>query len=136
LKSKFTAACLAILMVATWFTVGCSMGFHAEKSTGPVTIQKRLANGDTYQLLRSNGELFVMRTDNRDSPSLEVGETFANILYFDQSDHVREFIKGEGYKPGPPPTKEQIAKQKSEEAHNGTVIWCGQGGGTVTTGTN
>ncbi len=116
--SKFTAACLAVLMLATWFTVGCSMGFHTEKSTGPVTVQKRLGSVE-YQLLRSNGDLIVMDIDSRAAPELEVGESFSSIVYFDLTAYRRSFVKGEGYKPAPPkppPTKQELAaKEKAEK---------------------
>lgn len=104
--TKFTAACLAVLMLATWFTVGCSMGFHVRKDTGPVTVQK-YTNHSAYQLLRPDGELIVMEMYNEGAPDLDIGDSFSNIEYYDQNDHQRIFVKGEGFKPAPEVVKSE-----------------------------
>lgn len=119
MKPKFTALtafCLMALMFATWFTVGCSMGFQAEKGTGAVVIQKELSHA-TYQLLRSNGDLIVMDIDSRGAPSLSVGDSFSNIVYVDLNAYSRGFVKGEGFKPAPPPpTEEELDAKAADEA--------------------
>lgn len=91
-----TSACLAAVMLATWFTVGCSMGFHTEKHTGPVTVQK-YTNHSAYQLLRPDGELIVMEMYYEGAPDLDIGDSFSDIVYVDNG-NKRVFVKAEGYR--------------------------------------
>lgn len=106
MKSKLTAACLAVMALASWFTVGCSVGNLYEKSTGPLTLQYV---GEKFQFTRANGEVVVMRFNDWDSPVFYVGDSFSNIVYTDDGKHVRNFVKAEGWVKGtawnnPPPT--------------------------------
>lgn len=124
ITSKFTAGCLAILALSTWFTVGCSMGFHAEKGTGPVTVQMR-RHGSTYQLLRPNAELFVMDLKRESGICVSEGDSFSNIVYYDDG-NMRVFIKAEGFKPHP--ESEKLVKPTAQtDQTNGVWYFSDEG---------
>lgn len=85
------------MTLASWFTVGCSVGNLHDKSTGPITLEYV---SDRFQFSRANGEVIVMHFDEGDAPTFYVGDSFSNIVYSDSREHYRRFIKAEGWVKG------------------------------------
>jgi|SRR5581483_7683017 len=97
LRSKFTAACLAVMLLSAFLLTACQMGLHAEKHTGPFTVMGHSSHGngtgDNWQFKRPNGEIFVMIFDYHEAPTLTVGQEYSDLTYTDKDQHERFFIK-------------------------------------------